>query len=289
MNSVHDIGGTDGFGPVHEEANEPVFHEPWEARVFGMMMLRAGGETEAIPLDAARHRLERLPPAQYLSSSYYQRWLAAKETGIIEGGVLKLEEIDARTAQFAADPNLMMPRREDRVFAAKIPEIVRSGSPNTRSIRTMPRFAIGDRVMTRNLNPHGHTRLPRYTRNKHGVIAAHHGAHVFPDTNAHGLGENPQHLYTVRISARELWGDAAEPNQCVLIDLWESYLAPDAVAAKAPSVKRAMRTRPAKAKLTKAKAAKAKSVKKKPMTAKASALTGKPASGKAKPTRKKTR
>src|SRR5262249_54887585 len=104
--------------------------------------------------------------------------------------------------------------------------------PVTRLTSDQARFAVGDHVLTRNLNPHGHTRLPRYARGKRGVIVTHHGAHVFPDSNAHGLGENPQHLYTVRISARELWDDAAEPNECVLIDLWESYLAPDGAAAK---------------------------------------------------------
>jgi hypothetical protein len=81
--------------------------------------------------------------------------------------------------------------------------------------------------------------LPRYARGKHGVIAAHHGAHVFPDANAHGLGENPQHLYTVRIAARELWGNNAEPNESVLIDMWESYLEKDKAAAKSLAQKSA--------------------------------------------------
>lgn len=287
MNSVHDIGGTDGFGPVHEEANEPVFHEPWEGRTFGMALLRAGDPNQP-NIDTSRHRLELLPPGQYINSTYFQRWLARLENSAVGAGTVTREEIDAKIAEFAADPNLSMPRRENPELTDQIAAVIRAGMPVTRKIAKKPRFAIGDRIITRNLNPHGHTRMPRYTRNKHGVITAHHGAHVFPDTNAHGLGENPQHLYTVRISARELWGDAAEPNECVLIDLWESYLAQDAVAAKAPSVKRVMPTKPAKAKLTKAKTAKAKSVKKKPMTAKAAA-THKPASGKAKPTRKKTR
>jgi len=229
MNSLHDIGGTDGFGPVQAEAEEPVFHEPWERRVFGMVMLRAGDTTQTTG-DGRRYRLERLPPAQYLGSTYYERWLARQEELIIESGALTQAEIDAKVAQFAVDPTMPIPRREDPVFAGKIARIVRTGRPAARTIKGKPRFDVGDKVLTRNLNPHGHTRLPRYTRNKHGVIAAHHGAHVFPDTNAHGLGENPQHLYTVRISARELWGPDAEPNECVLIDMWESYIAPDASA-----------------------------------------------------------
>jgi nitrile hydratase len=74
------------------------------------------------------------------------------------------------------------------------------------------------------MNPTGHTRLPRYLRGCEGEVVRHHGSHVFPDTNALGKGENPQHLYTVRFAARELWGSKAPANDCMHADLWESYL-----------------------------------------------------------------
>jgi nitrile hydratase len=222
LNSVHDIGGMDGFGPIEHETNEPVFHEPWERRVFAMRLINPG--LPPTPVDALRHRGERLDPVTYLSSSYYERWLAGMERELLETGTLNREEIEARMAQFAADPDLPMPRREDPATAEHIVGVFRAGRPAVRKIRQKPRFAIGDKIVTRNLNPHGHTRLPRYARSRHGVIVAHHGAHVFPDTNAHGFGENPQHLYTVRIAMRELWGADAEANETVLIDLWESYL-----------------------------------------------------------------
>jgi nitrile hydratase beta subunit len=231
LNSVHDIGGMDGFGAIQREADEPVFHEPWEGRVFGMCLTGAG--LPPTPLDAVRHRLERLDPIKYLSSSYYERWLAGMESALIETGTLSQDEIEARVEQFAADPELPMPRGEDPARAGRLAEAIRAGRPESqRTIRQKPRFVVGDKIMTRNLNPHGHTRLPRYARGKHGVIVAHHGAHVFPDANAHGLGENPQHLYTVRIAMRELWGGAAEPNESVLIDLWESYLEKDKAAVQ---------------------------------------------------------
>ena len=222
MNGVHDIGGMDGFGPVARKSNEPVFHEPWEGRVFAMNLSRAGQPPST--LDAGRHRLERLDPVFYLASSYYERWLASTEIAIVAGGALTREEIEARMRQLAASPDQPIPRREDPAAAAAIAQRLRAGRPVTRQIRRQPRFAVGERIMTRNLNPRGHTRLPRYARGKRGIITHHHGAHVFPDTNAHGLGENPQHLYSVRFSARELWGDAAEANESILIDLWESYL-----------------------------------------------------------------
>ena len=225
MNGVHDLGGMDGFGAVIPEADEPVFHEPWEGRVFALNILGVG--RVAIPVDALRHRIELLDPLRYLTSTYFERWLAAMAQAILDAGTLTSEEIEARMQQFAASPDHAMPRRENPAHAEAVAAALRAGSPVTRKIRKPARFAIGEHVVTRNLNPMGHTRLPRYARGKRGVIALHHGAHVFPDTNAHGLGEHPQHLYTVRFAARELWGKAAEAKASVLIDLWESYLDSD--------------------------------------------------------------
>ena len=96
--------------------------------------------------------------------------------------------------------------------------------PFTRDVQVAARFKPGDQVRTRNLHPAGHTRLPRYARNHVGIVRHDHGAHVFPDTNAHFQGEHPQHLYSVRFEARELWGDETSPRDAVYVDLWESYL-----------------------------------------------------------------
>jgi len=215
----------DGFGPIHREAKEPVFHELWEGRVFAMLISGAGLPTTRF--DSDRHRIEQIPPEKYLGSTYYERWLVALESGLILTGTLSRDEIEARVQQFAADPNLPMARRDDPQNAQAFANVLRIGTPATRKIRQKPRFAVGDKIVTRNLNPPGHTRLPRYARGKRGVVIAHHGAHVFPDSHAHGLGENPQHLYTVRIAMKELWGNSTEPNESVLIDLWESYLERD--------------------------------------------------------------
>jgi nitrile hydratase len=86
------------------------------------------------------------------------------------------------------------------------------------------RFKPGDRVRTRNFHPCGHTRLPRYARGKSGVVEAIRGGFVFPDTNAHGKGENPQWVYTVVFDGREIWGEGSDPSLTVSIDAWESYL-----------------------------------------------------------------
>lgn len=235
MNGVHDIGGMDGFGAVRPEPNEPVFHEPWEGRVFVLNLLGPG--RTAIPVDALRHRIERLDPVRYLASSYYERWLAMMEQAIIDAGTLSADEISARMRELEAEPDRALPRTENPEHADGVAAALRAGSPVARKTRKPPRFAIGDHVLTRNLNPLGHTRLPRYARGKRGVIVLYHGAHVFPDTNAHGLGEHPQHLYAVRFTARELWGNAAETKATALIDLWESYFDSERSSAALPATK----------------------------------------------------
>jgi hypothetical protein len=88
------------------------------------------------------------------------------------------------------------------------------------------KFAAGDRVIVRNINPRGHTRAPRYIRCKTGTIDRDHGTFVFPDSHAHGKGPHPQHVYSVRFTARQVWGDDAAPHDVIYIDLWDDYLDP---------------------------------------------------------------
>jgi nitrile hydratase len=216
MNGVHDMGGMDGFGPIVREVNEPVFHAAWEAHVRAMMMVvRSRGYFN---IDASRHGIERMEPAHYLRAPYYERWLTTIELNLIEGSFLASEELDARTELLREDPEAPLPLR---AAITTVPEV---HAQSTESPLSVSRFALGDAVVTRNVHPPGHTRLPRYARGKRGVIQRLHGAQIFPDTNAHGLGENPQPLYSVCFDARELWGDSAEPRQTVSLDLWESYL-----------------------------------------------------------------
>jgi nitrile hydratase beta subunit len=219
MNGIHDLGGMHGFGPVVREENEPTFHADWEAHVWAIMRLTM--EPGYYNIDAFRHGIERMDPAHYLRSTYYERWLATIERNLVEGGYLTGDELDARTALLQDHPDTPPPQPT----TAGLPPPAPLHRPEPAS-SPVPRFAVGDRVVTRNLNPIGHTRLPRYARGKQGVIQRLHGAHILPDTNAHGLGENPQPLYSVRFEARELWGDAAEPHQTVSLDLWDSYLDP---------------------------------------------------------------
>jgi nitrile hydratase beta subunit len=216
MNGVHDMGGMHGPGPIVTEADEPVFHEPWEGRAFALNI--AAGAWGRWTLDGGRHQRELIPGAEYLRMSYYEKWIAGLVELLANTGLATREELETGRPA-SGSPKASPPMTAERVG----PSLGRRGA-STRTIDAAPRFAIGDPVQARNLNPIGHTRLPRYVRGRRGAVTAHHGAHVFPDTNAHGLGEQPQHLYQVRFEAKELWGDAAEQRSAVYLDLWESYL-----------------------------------------------------------------
>lgn len=218
MNGVHDMGGMHGFGPVLPETDEPVFHAPWEGKVYAMR--RLVGSWRRWNIDAGRHSIEKMPAAEYLESSYYEKWLLSLETLMVEKGLITAEELSSGKADPAA------PKATPPVTAADIPRIATARGSSERETSVPPRFAIGQKVRAKSINPIGHTRLPRYARGRQGTVELDHGAHVFPDSNAHFKGEAAHRLYTVRFAARELWGETANPADAVLIDLWEAYLEP---------------------------------------------------------------
>ena len=216
MNSIHDLGGLHGFGLIEYEPDEPVFHEPWEGRVFGMSLSLAG--SDGPNLDAARHRSERLDPVAYFQNGYFGRWLAAVEMMLHEEGLLGADELEARLAGTAPATGTKAP-----------PPPPRTGPPLRgldfiRKIDAPPKFHVGQAVRTRNHQPAGHCRLPAYARCKRGTVIRVHEAMVFADTNAHNRGENPQYVYTIEFDGVELWGEVAEARTVVNLDLFESYL-----------------------------------------------------------------
>ena len=218
MNGVHDMGGAHGMGPIVEEKNEPVFHQEWEGRIFAMT--RAMGAWRKWNLDAWRHSNELTPPAEYLRVSYYERWVTALVELMVQTGLTTRAEIESGTPA-AGSAKAVPALTVDKAVA-----FVAKGLPSSRGANGAAQFRVGQRVRARNMHPAGHTRLPRYARGKFGMIHRDHGVFVFPDTNAHFLGENPQHVYSVRFAARELWGDPAAPQDSVYLDLWDDYLEP---------------------------------------------------------------
>ncbi len=218
MNGVHDMGGMHGMGPIEEERNEPVFHHPWEGRVFALR--RATAAWGKWNIDFTRHEVELVPPTDYLRMSYYERQFAAFPEMLVKRSLLTRAEIESGT------PSEGSPKKVPPLTDEKVAVLVAKGVPTSRDVPVAPRFQAGQRVRTRNMHPLGHTRLPRYARGKMGMIHRDHGVFVFPDSNAHFLGEKPQHVYSVRFAARELWGEQAAPRDSVYLDLWDDYLEP---------------------------------------------------------------
>jgi nitrile hydratase len=210
------MGGQMGFGPIEAETDEPTFHADWEARVLGLTI--AMGAARAWNVDMGRAARESLPPAEYLSSTYYQIWLRGLQKLLVQSGLVTQDELDAGRSLGPGrqGTGVLKPDNVARVLSTAV--------SNERPVATPARFTVGDAVVTRNMNPLGHTRLPRYARAKRGIIERTHGAQVFADANASGNGEDPQWLYTVRFTGGELWGDDADPTVVVSIDAWESYL-----------------------------------------------------------------
>jgi nitrile hydratase len=216
MNGVHDMGGMHGMGPIQYESNEPVFHEPWEARILALH--RAVGAGATWTTDASRHAVELIPAPEYLRMSYYEQRLHSLVDLMVESGLITRAEVES------GKPAPGSPKAVPTLIASAVTEVLAKGKPASREVPVEGRFTEGQRVRARNVHPTGHTRLPRYARGKVGTIERDHGVFVYPDTNAHALGEKPQHLYSVRFTARQLWGEQASERDAVYIDMWDDYL-----------------------------------------------------------------
>ncbi len=207
MDGIHDVGGMDGFGPVRMERDEPVFHEAWERRALGVTMssflmgLSNGGEF--------RHSMERMDPAHYLSSGYYEHWITGVATRLVETGRVGIDELERLVGgRFPLSRQALADRMTepgDDVFE--------------------PRFAVGSRVRVRERHSRGHTRRPRYVFGKTGVVVRLDGVSSVPDVEAHCAGRRCEPTYSVRFEAAELWGDG-QTLAAVHVDMWESYLEP---------------------------------------------------------------
>jgi nitrile hydratase len=214
MNGAQDLGGAHGFGPVLRESDEPVFHHPWERRAFAVTL--ALGMLGRWNIDMSRYYRENRHPVDYLSSTYYEIWLKGVERLAVDFGLISEQELKNGRALSPRDPAIEAP---DAARARKL--LVESRGAKL-DVPVAASFATGDRVRVKNLHPATHTRMPRYCRGRAGVIAIDHGVYVFPDTHALGLGPKPQHCYSVRFTAQELWG---EPRRDVVhLDLWDDYL-----------------------------------------------------------------
>lgn len=216
MDGVHDMGGMHGMGPVEIEENEPVFHGEWEERMFALN--NAVSALGVRNIDESRHARERMNPAKYLSSSYYEIWLDGLIRILSEKGVISEEELTGKVP-----PKLFTGEHRPALAPETVDHMMDTGATYVRDAGKPATFKIGDQVTARNIHPSGHTRLPRYARGAVGEVVADQGLHVFADSSAHG-SEDPQHLYTVRFSSRALWGADGHDNDAIYVDLWDDHL-----------------------------------------------------------------
>lgn len=216
MNGVQDMGGMDNFGPIVIEENEPAFHDDWERTMFSLVLaLLPVGKFN---VDEIRRITELIPPVTYLNVSYFEKWLISTENILLEKGLLSPGELKTGKSDGTGEGSVEPAAREVMEYAMSNP------MPANLDIQIDPKFKEGDLIITRNIHPLNHTRIPRYVRGKQGRVEQDHGVFLLPDTNAHGGPEKPQHVYTVRFDASELWGDEASARDAVYIDLFDDYM-----------------------------------------------------------------
>ena len=219
MNSIHDMGGMHGFGQVPYEEDEPVFHAPWEGRVYAMAMYTPVG----VP-GGFRYMIEKMNPADYLAATYYEKWMHARTQGMIEAGKITEEELAEKIKFFQENPDAQPPVKQDSERVEKALKAMFKSQPPDPAQPNPPKFKVGDVIRAKNMHPVGHTRLPRYVRGKQGTVEEIYEYWRVDDTPPAGQDHAIEPLYRVKFEARELWGEEAEPNQVLYIDMFESYL-----------------------------------------------------------------
>lgn len=223
MNSIHDLGGMDGFTLLERDQGFAL-HEEWERQIWGLVWARR------IPgfVSSRRAGIERMPPALYLSMPYYAKWLWREETDMLAQGILTEAELD--------DPDgpLVTPNLENFTppGPAEIIAWLEGDDSHELEAQVTPGFSIGDEVLVRNEHPITHTRIPRYTRGHRGIIHALRGVHNVMDYFPQGEDPGQQHLYTVMFTGEELWGERGNRNDRVFVEAWEFHLAPATMDCK---------------------------------------------------------
>jgi nitrile hydratase beta subunit len=226
LNSIHDVGGMDGFGPIDREENEPVFHASWEGRMRAIHTL-ISKKRRIYHIDESRHTMERIDPVYYLSSSYYQLWLLRLEALLMEKGVLTKEEIQEKMAQISpvpVEPDMQSFRKVRSPITTTERKFVITTDADRQNEQIQAKFSPGTVVKAKTMSPLGHTRIPRYVRGKQGVIEKIHGNFILPDVKVHVGIDLYQPVYLVRFEAQDLWGEDASPKDKLYIELWEDYM-----------------------------------------------------------------
>lgn len=223
MSRPHDMGGRFGDGAVVPEDEHVKFHADWHPRALALVL--ASGSLGQWNIDVSRHARECLAPKDYAAFSYYEKWMGGLAALLIDTGILTRDELAGKSKGEISDLAVK------KLTADQVAGVLARGGPANRESTVAPVFAVGGAVVTRRIAENvlvsgGHTRLPTYASGARGRILRYHGTHVLPDSNAHGLGEAPEPLYAVVFPASELWQHPEHPGDEVVLDLWQSYLAP---------------------------------------------------------------
>ncbi|KHN89377.1 nitrile hydratase subunit beta [Pectobacterium actinidiae] len=209
MDGFHDLGGFQGFGKVPHTINslsyKPVFKEEWEHLAYSLMFVGVD-QLKKFSVDEVRHAVERLDVRQHVGTRYYERYVIATATLLVETGVITQEELNHALGSYfkLANP----PHAQGRP-----------------AITGREPFKVGDRVTVRDEYFAGHIRMPRYVRGKTGVIL-HRTTEKWPFPDSIGHGDRDavhQSTYHVEFAVKDLWGEAADDG-FVVVDLFESYL-----------------------------------------------------------------
>ena len=215
MNDIHDMGGMSGFGSVVMEKDEPVFHEDWEARVYALATSwYPWGRYKSF--GSFRHNLEKIPPQDYLDMSYYERWFLVNEQRALELGIVSKKELEDGLADPTRPMPMLQPPSDSNLGSGRL------------NLNLEAKFRVGQLVRAKEIKSFGHNRLPGYVRSKCGVVTKKTGVYALQDTDAKDEQpyDDPQHVYTVKFSSKELWGDKGRDLDFVYVDIWESYLDP---------------------------------------------------------------
>ena len=218
MSKAHDMGGRLDSRRIDITSSDVKFKADWEKEVFAITL--ALGFSSLWNLDRSRYARESLEPKDYLQFGYYEKWLAGLINLLGENGIIK-----DRT-----ESEDKFKKSSFRVLEAKnVKKLLHMGGPTKRDSTTEKNFNLGETVSVRANNSNtkvekGHTRLPDYVKGRTGKVIAYHGSHVFPDANAHFLGESPEALYSIEFKSQDLWGKCEHVEDTVVVDLWESYL-----------------------------------------------------------------
>lgn len=218
MDGVHDLGGIEGFGPVPVMNGDAHFRDisDWEKRVWGMSRERSALLPDAT-IDWFRHGIERMVPSDYLGFAYFSKWCVNYLALMVDGKLITLDDVKRGHLEKTYTP----------AAAISLEDALDSNSKADFTFEvaatTEPGFFVGQTVRTHRHISSRHTRLPRYARDKCGIIIAHHGCHLLPDEGAKG-NHVGGHLYTVAFAATELWGPGVDQRDSVTLELWEDYL-----------------------------------------------------------------